>query len=494
MLDTLRQHITVRFDDWVNTLTNLNVLGKDKKMSARAHADLITEMEAEQLYGGDDLAARIVDMLPEDMVREGFKLKVPDWSEEQTQAFVEYLEKDMDWKATFFQAMSWARLYGGSGIVLGIDDGASNPAKPLNDQKIRRFDFTSVMTKDELIWFTIDEDPRSHNLGMPELYQMQPRFTMKSAPVTLVHHSRIIRFDGAKLPRNLFIMNGYWSNSVLGRMRTPLSNYAQTNDGVASLMMDLAVAVFKVDGLQRLMSMKDGKNLLQERLNLMDLARSVVNSVMIDKNEEFERKSTPLTGVADVIDRMAARLVTASGYPHTVLLGEAPAGGMGETGKSERQDYYDMVSKAQEIWLKPALMEYIRLNMLNKAGPSRGVEPARWSIEFVPLWQEPESAVIERREKQARIDDVYIKNQTLTPEEVARSRFGSGEYTHETKLDFDRPKLTETPTREQVEGDLPPVEDGDDDQTQGTGGSSGNPPARDPRRQENDDGEDEGDD
>src|SRR5690606_37898715 len=119
---------------------------------------------------------------------------------------------------------------------------------------------------------------------------------------------------------------------------------------------------------------------------------------------------------------------TASGYTHTVLLGEAPGGGMGETGKSERHDYYDFVSKEQEVLLKPALRQFIRLCFLNKSGPTKGQEPADWDIEFCPLWQEPESEVLDRKEKQARIDDLYIKNQTLTPEEIARSRFGSGEY------------------------------------------------------------------
>jgi phage-related protein (TIGR01555 family) len=478
MLDTLKQQITVRLDDWVNTLTNLNVLGKDKRLGAEAQAYLMSEAEAEQTYAGDDIAAKVVDMLPKDMVREGFKLKIPSWDEEEIRNFVTYLEQEMNWKATFQKALSWARLYGGSGVVLGIDDGAPNPWSPLNTNRIRRFDFATVLNRHELIWHMIDEDPRSKNMGMPLIYQMQPRFSMKGAGITMIHHSRIIRFDGATLPRQLFIQNGFWSNSVLATFRGPLSNYSQTQDGVATLMTEMAVGVFKVKDMQRLMSMKGGKNLLQERLNLMDLAKSVVNSIMIDAEEDYERKQTPLTGVADVIDRMERRLVTASGYTHTVLLGEAPGGGMGETGKSERHDYYDFVSKEQEVVLKPALRQFIKLCFLNKSGPTRGIEPPDWDIEFCPLWQEPEGEVLDRKEKQARIDDIYIKNQTITPEEIARSRFGSGEYSHETKLDFDRPTMEETPTREEVEAGLPPLlEEENPEQTTGTGGGQSNPPA-----------------
>lgn len=447
-----------RFDDWVNTLTNLNVKGKDKRVSAQAYANLIGEHEAEMIYGSDDIAAKVCDLIPEEMVREGFKLVVPDWDENKIRDMQEYLEFEMNWKPIFKQAMSWANLYGGAAIMLGIDDGSPKLDIPLNMENIRKFTYSSVLSRYELIFQTINDQPDQKDCGLPSVYQMQPQYSQGGAPITFIHATRLIRFDGAPLPRRLFIDNGYWSDSVLSRMRTPLMNYGQTQDGIATLMQDFSQAVFKVRDLTRIMSSQDGKSLLQQRLDMVDLCRSVINATMIDSEEEFDRKTTSLTGVAEVMDRMENRLVTASQMPHTVLLGKGPAGGIGEAGRAETRDFYDLVSRRQETVLKPALRQFIKLVFRNKSGPTAGVEPDKWDIKFNGLWQEPEGDIIERRLKQSAIDQTYITSQVLTPDEVARSRFGAGEYSHDTKLDFERTVEQSSPTREEVAAKLPPAD------------------------------------
>jgi phage-related protein (TIGR01555 family) len=449
-----------RLDDWVNTLTSINVRGRDKRTAALAAAEILTEAEAEEIYAADDIAAKACDLLPEDMVREGFTLNVPGWDEEKTRDFIEYCEAEMKWKTVFFQAMSWANIYGGSAIYLGVDDRSMKLSEPLNTRSpFRKFGYMHVLNRYELQWARIQDNPEKPGCGLPDQYQMMPQFQQGPAPITLTHASRMIRFEGLPLPRRLFITNGYWGNSLLSRLKTPLSNFGQSHDAIATLLQEFSQAVFKVKDMAKIMTSKDGKSLLQERLDLVDYARSIINAVMIDAEEEFKRETVQLSGVPEILDRMAQRLVTATQYPHTILLGEAPGGGIGETGKSELMDYYNLVKRRQETVLKPALRQFIQTVFRSLDGPTKGVEPPKWDIEFKNLWQEPESEILDRKEKQARMDDIYVKNQVLMPEEVARSRFGSGQYSHETKLDFERPLAEESPTREEVEAGLPPVEE-----------------------------------
>jgi phage-related protein (TIGR01555 family) len=437
------------------------VRGLDKRTAALAEAEILTEAEAEEIYAADDIAAKVCDLLPEDMVREGFKLVVPGWSEKKTRAFMEYVEAEMNWKPVFQQALSWMNIYGGSAIFMGLDDRSKKLSEPVNYKTpIRKFGYMHVLNRYELQWAHIQDDPEKPGCGLPDLYHMTPQFQQGPAPITLVHSSRLIRFDGVPLPRRLFITNNYWGNSLLSRLKTPLSNYGQVYDSIATLMTEFSQAVFKVQDMAKLMSAKDGKTLLQERLDMVDLSRSILNAIMIDSAEEFKRETTSLTGVAEIMDRMGQRLVTSTPYPHTLLLGTGPAGGLSESGKSELIDYYNLVKRKQETILKPALRKFLKAIFNSSNGPTGGVEPAKWDIEFCSLWQEPETDILDRKEKQARIDKIYLDGKVLQKEEIARSRFGSGQYSHDTKLDYERPMAE--PPEEEEEGPEEQIATGDE--------------------------------
>lgn len=438
--DEAYERMTKR-DNWQNAFIGLNVANKDKRTGGVPEHLILTEDVCEDLYSADQLAAKIVDLLPEDMLREGFKITSPDLSDDDTTAIFKAME-NMGWREKFKRAMSWARLYGGAGIVLGVDDGAVDSSEPLNWEKISRFNFLTVLSMHELEYDEIQDDPTQPNYGMPSIYRFQPKVISPKGGEGFaqrrIHASRIIRFDGAPLPRTKFIQNKYWSDSVFARLYYAIGNYSQTHDSVASLMLDFAQAVFKIKNLSDILSAADGKEMIQERIEMIELSRSLINAVVIADEEEFKRETTPLTGIDDILRKMEERLVAYSGYPHTILLGESPGGGIGERGKSELRDYYDFVSRKQKNDLQPKLEYFLKAIMRNKSGPMRGREVDDWSIEFNPLWQDDMGDIVEQRSSQATIDETYIRNQVLTPDEVALARFGSGEYSHETRLLFER--------------------------------------------------------
>jgi phage-related protein (TIGR01555 family) len=446
--------IASRSDNWENAFTGLNVIGKDKRTASTPTALILTEHQAEALYAADPHAAKIVDLLPEDMTREGFDLVSSELEDEEIKTIEHHITDKLHWAERFTQALSWADLYGGSAILLGIDDGSSDLSRPLNEESIIAFDFMTVLTRYELQMERVQDDPSQANYGMPVLYKIVRRISSPNSPALVpherfVHASRLIRFDGAHLPRGEFIRNGYWSDSVLSRLFRPLQNFATTHDSVASLMQDFSQAVFKIKNLADILSAQDGKQLISERINMVELSRSLINAVIIAEDEEFERKTTSLAGVEDVLRKMEERLVSGTQYPHTILLGEAPGGGIGDKGKSEHRDYYDFVRRKQMSRLMPGLKRFMRFVMLAKNGPTKGRIPENWSLKFRPLWQQTLTETLEQRLNQAKIDTIYINDGVLSPDEVAVSRFESGEYSHDQRLYFDRNEEEPLPTMEE---------------------------------------------
>jgi phage-related protein (TIGR01555 family) len=360
--------------------------------------------------------------------------------------------------------MAWADLYGGAAILLGIDDGAADPKLPLDLEKgVKNFNFATVLSRYELKALTIQDNPLLAGYGLPATYTMEPRITAAESKNNKtgaeVHASRLIIFQGSPLPRKTFITNGYWGDSILSILYRPLQNYGTTHDSVASLMQDFSQAVFKIQNLADILSAKDGKALIKERINMVELSRSVINATIIADTEEFERKTTSLAGVQEIIEKMERRLVSTTSYPHTILLGESPGGGIGNDGKAQHRDYYDFVSRRQESILKQPLRRFIHLVMSAKEGPTKGKVPVTWDIEFMPLWQDSESDIMEQRKKQAEADQIYITNQVLSPDEVALARFGGPRYSHDMKLLLERDgtKMNtgeDDPDAEEVDGKI----------------------------------------
>src|SRR5262245_15056231 len=66
------------FDAWENSLTGFST-ARDKTMfSQYMYATCLGDATLEQLYHGDDLAQRMVDTVPEEMLRKGYCLKFGD--------------------------------------------------------------------------------------------------------------------------------------------------------------------------------------------------------------------------------------------------------------------------------------------------------------------------------------------------------------------------------------------------------------------------------
>ncbi len=67
----------------------------------------------------------------------------------------------------------------------------------------------------------------------------------------------------------------------------------------------------------------NGSELILRRLQLLAVARSSCRAIPLDaEGEEFKREATPITGLPDLLDRIASRLSAATDIPVSLLMGE----------------------------------------------------------------------------------------------------------------------------------------------------------------------------
>lgn len=430
-------------DGWTNVLTGLGSIGADKRMSSTIGYSRMAESDAEQLYAGSDIAAKIVDVEPEDATRQWFTFTS---NVEGLSGQVDTALDTLHAAPRLTEAWIWGRLYGGAAILIAVDD--SKPLEdPLDMGLVRSIKALTVLTRWELQPDEIDDDLESPRFGEPTFYRFTPQRGGATGDQTKgdrIHHSRLLPFYGARLPFRQRQQNQYWHDSVLNRVQNAIRNYETVNDAVATIMQEFNQGVFKMKGLADML-LAGQDEAVQKRLTTVQLARSICRAVVIDsESEEFTNVGAHVQGIPDMVRTVDKRLVVASKMPHTKILGESPSG-LGATGESEQDDWNDHISNQQELILRPKIQRLIEILLSSRKGPTSGKLPDEWHFEFNPLKQTSESQVIANRKAQADIDKIYIENQVVDPAEVRQSRFGSGKFSHDTTIegDIERPENTE---------------------------------------------------
>jgi phage-related protein (TIGR01555 family) len=424
----------IKKDGWQNVLTGLNIMGRDKKMSTQAEFTRLSQGDAESIYSVDKLAKKIVDR----PVVECFK-KSPIFENGGDDAtFSESVHEKIispyQYQKKFIQAAKWARLYGAGFLVFGIRDGRL-PNEPVDYKNIRSVDWIQPLHRWELGYSVIERDVSQPFYREPVIYTLNEVGGSPDEAVGFtIHRSRLVRIDGETLPDEFFKLNGYYHDSVLNSLQNALRNFASSHDSAASLLDDFAQAVFKIQNLGNLIAAGKDDQVIK-RLQLIDATRSVVRGIVLDSEEDFDRKVTALTGLDAILDKMGDKLVGESEFPHTVLLGEGSTGNLSGAGESETKQWNDYIKGLQMNWVKPAYMDGLKLLMSARNAAVKWTD--KFDMSFPPLEEMSEEKQASINKTQAEADQIYIQNQVLSPDEVAVSRFGGDEYSLKTIIDVE---------------------------------------------------------
>lgn len=445
---------TLNSDGWFNVITGLGT-PKDKRTYSQVAWVPTERQRAEAIYASDEMGHKIATIIPLDGTREGVTWNMDKNSDHES--VVKFIEGEFR-RLWVWQKLAWAwtqaRVYGGAVIFVNVDDGGRPLNTPLNPARVRsirslvvmdRWDFNVVSTD-------IISDLSSPDYGTPEFYNYSTSNGFaESAEYIPIHHSRIIRFDGPRLPTRLFKDNNYWHDSIYGYLYNAIRAYATNHDNISTIISDFNQPVYRIEGLSEAIA-QDQDELIVKKLTTVDLMRSTARAIVLDKEDEFENVSTNVAGGRDLIDLTVQRLVAGSDIPHTRLLGNSPTG-LGATGQSELINYYDSIASMQETELRRPIETLT--DLIFNQRDNKMAKPTDLQFEFNPLFQADNETEQKSREKQALIDEKYVGMGVYTPQECANSRFGTGRYSYETVLDPSVERVAEVPGEPVLEENQP---------------------------------------
>jgi uncharacterized protein len=432
-------YAATRLDSWVNLITSVG--GSQSRTAFSYQSDLLlNDYELESMYEGDPFVSRICRVIPEESLRQGFAVKT---GNRELDEWVKGRLEELQAASKLLEGWTWARLYGGGGVVLGASDGR-DPSEPLDYTTIESVPFLVVFDKRELRptrWYgdrsqadsEAFQSPSEASFGEPSHYELT-RSGGSNTRTQEIHASRIIRFDGALTSRTRKRANYGWSLSEIQRIYTSLQTFNGAWASAAALFQDTSQGVFHVKGLTNMMA-GDLTDAVKMRLRMLDLSRSMTRSILVDADgEDYTRtESSAIGGLPGAIDKFVLLLAGAAEMPATILIGQAPAG-LNATGDSDIRWFYDRIRSGQQNYLKRRLEKLVRVLLRSKNNPVSGIEPRGWTIEFKSLWQMTEKEDAELRKTTADTDAVYLTNQVITPEEVGLSRFRDTGWSRDTTI------------------------------------------------------------
>lgn len=454
-----------RADGYVNLLNRYGTQ-QDTTERYRYQAEpMVPDELLTMYYEGNGLFAKIIDTPAEEAIKHGFKLE--GLKDQRVEDFFTEALDELDWEETAMTAIRWARLFGGSIAVMLINDGRGLE-EPLDWRSIRSIDDIrvydrSVIQPEEWSMFSYDpQDPfrtRGSRLGMPERYHVSSRYGS-----FVVHDSRCLVFQNGILPENTTSsVYQLWGIPEYVRIQRAIRD-AEIAHGSATKLLDRSVqAVYKMKDLAAELATEEGEDRVLRRLQTIDMARGLLNSITIDsEGEDYDFRQFQFSGVSDVIDSTCNFLSALTSIPQTILFGRSPAG-MNATGDADLENWYNALERIQKRMVKKNL-RYL-LSVVFQAGVRTGEvdEVPKIKISFNPLWSlsDMEQADLEQKRAQTQLTraqtaQTYIDKQVIDPSEVRKKLADSEEFDVENMLDeYDDEELY-ADMEAQMGGGVPP--------------------------------------
>jgi phage-related protein (TIGR01555 family) len=371
-------------DGFMNLLAGLGVPGRDKFASQNYAFTPMTQYELEAAYRGDWIARKVVDIPAFDQTRQWRQ-----WQADEAQVeLLEELEKDLFIQRKVQDALIKSRLYGGAIMVMGVEDSGA-PEEELDPETVTKdsLKFVHVVSMLNVATGDLVYDVMSPYYGLPSWYSVKTRQSIgtKSGSDTVsevrLHPSRVVRFVGMQPPDP--ILSGLlWGDSVLQPVNDAVKMCGLVAGSLATLISELKIDIIKIPDMAEIVSTAEGTAKLHDRFATANAMKSVINTVVLDSAEEWQRVQANLAGVPEIIVTYLQIASGAADIPAGRFLG-LPHKGLNTTGEADARNYYDKLAGEQTTVLTPA-MSVLDEVIIRSALGSR---PPEIYYEWSSLWQ-----------------------------------------------------------------------------------------------------------
>ena len=308
------------------------------------------------LFAGNGIFQTAIQLPIQDGIAKGIKIESGEMSPEDVDIILDWFEEYDIW-SLILNAKTWARLYGGSAIIVNCDQ---DPEKPLNMKRLKN---APIEFYDVDRWELSISGTGAHDfLSFDDMTKSDELYLNGQK----LDRSHVIMLTGKRAPSYVRRQLRGWGMSEAERMLRDLNNYLKTQDVLYEILDESKIDVYKIDGLANKLLTVGGTAAIQKRIQAANEIKNYVNALILDQKEEYEQKTLTFAGLADVMRENRIGVASAFRMPMTKLFGLSASGF--STGEEDLENYNQMVESEIQASIRPVVRELIKIACANLFG------------------------------------------------------------------------------------------------------------------------------
>ncbi|SPY33226.1 phage-associated protein, HI1409 family [Pasteurella canis] len=395
----------IQINDGLTSLaTNL---GKRQEQLRYTSGSCLTDdkVQLDTLWKQNWIVQKICSKKARDMTRKWRDIFSNDLEAEHLEK-IESIERKIKLKETLEKACVWASLYGGVAILVLTEKSTTSPLKTgQNIEKLIILEQSKVQPKSER-----NENVFDDNFGKYNIYTVNGRID--------VHHSRLLFINAVERPLEEQ-HNQFWGLSDIEQVYEVLKRYDALSTNTGDLVQESKVDVFKMDGLTNKLAAGFESD-IAKAMTSIQLIKSSTNTLLIDKENEYEQKELTFAGLRDLLIEFRNAVAGAAEMPVTILFGQSVSGLA--SGDEDIQNYHESIHGLQESRLRPV---FEKLDPIIST-MAVGFYPQDWWFEFVSLNEVKQEQKVNMLNTFSAATNILMQNGVLTEMQVANELKESG--------------------------------------------------------------------
>jgi phage-related protein (TIGR01555 family) len=307
-------------------------------------------------YKSQPVLQNAIDMPIQDALRGGLDFRSDQLDKDDIKELENLLE-DINFYHQVKTLEEWAKLFGGSAMVLNTDQ---DPEKPLSINDIKL---------DQLKFYAASRWEMQSPKRFAEFYTFYgQRF----------HKSRVYTVAGKEAPFQIRWMLQDWGLSDMEKMIEPFNIYLRTQNAIYDLLREAKVDIYKFEGFLAQLSSQKGTQMAMQRVQIANMTKNTGNALVMDAKDDYVQKQVTFSGLAEMSVQNRISLASATRIPINKLFGTGAVGF--SSGEDDIENYNAMVESEVREHLRPTLRKLIDLVAIALWG-----EDYDLSFEFKPL-------------------------------------------------------------------------------------------------------------
>lgn len=324
-----------------------------------------------QTYFEHGIIQVVIDQPIDDAFRGGIIIKCPELSQDDIDTIQAYLD-EKDVLINYSQALKWARLYGGAGIIINAGQNMSSP-----------FNINSIKENTPLELYPADRWElayvASSNQEMDRLSELKDSDCPYNYYGHKLHKDNVIKLKNKEAPSIIRGQFAGWGVSELEKMIRSYNQYMKHQNVTYELLDESKVDVFKINGFNSAIATRDGAQKTANRISAAAKIKSYQNALVVDKDDDYEQKTLGFGGLAEILGQIRIGLACDLRMPMTKLFGLSASGF--NSGEDDIENYNAMIESDIRSKCRKGLLKILQICCQKKLG----YIPEKLSFEFHPL-------------------------------------------------------------------------------------------------------------